>query len=158
MKLLKTAALAGLLCLHLNGETMEEARSIYDGYSAQEIAKATSEELAKEAPVQVDAISYISGSMSVDATVFVNTVVDEAGLKELAHIDTKEMTKGEKEEFVKSFINNLQQLQLNAICTTPMTRAALEKGVTYSYVYRWDNFTYLGEVNIDNKACENSKL
>lgn len=158
MKLLKIVALAGLLSLYSNAENMEEARSIYNGYSAKEIAKSTSDELAKGAPVQLDAISYIAGSMSVDSTVVVNTIVDEAGLKEMAQIDTKAMTKGEKEEFSKSFINNLKQLQLNEICTTPMTRAALEKGVSYSYVYRWDNFTYLGEVNIDNKACENSKL
>lgn len=158
MKLLKTVALAGLLSLHLNAENMEEARLIYNDYSAQEIAKATSEELAKSAPMQVDEISYIASSNHLDSTVVVNTIVEEAALKGLAHIDTKGMTKGEKEEFSKGFINNLKQLQLNALCTTPMTRAALEKGVIYSYVYRWDNFTYLGEVNIDNKACENSKL
>jgi hypothetical protein len=158
MKLLKIVALAGLLCLHLNGEDMKEARLIYNGYSAQEIAKATSEELAKGAPMQVDEISYIASSNHVDSTVVVNTIVEEAALNEMALIDTKKMTKGEKEEFAKGFINNLKQLQLNALCTTPMTRAAMEKGVRYSYVYRWDNFIYLGEVNIDNKACENSKL
>ncbi|MDQ1338578.1 MAG: hypothetical protein QG617_1545, partial [Campylobacterota bacterium] len=82
MNLLKTVALAGLLCLHSNGETMEEAKLIYNDYSAQEIAKATSEELAKAAPMQVDEISYIASSNHVDSTVVVNTIVDETGLKE----------------------------------------------------------------------------
>ncbi len=158
MKLLKIVALAGLLCLQSNGEDMEEARLIYNGYSAQEIAKSTSEELAKEAPLQVDEISYIASSTHLNSTVVVNTIIEEDALIKLAYVDTKKMTKDEKGKFSKGLMDNMKTLQLNALCTTPMTRVALEKGVSYNYVYRWDNFTYLGEVNIDNAACVKSKL
>lgn len=158
MKLLKIAMFAGLLCLQSNGETIKEAREIYNGYSAQEIAKSTSEELAKSAPVRVDEISYIASSLYVDSTVVVNTMVVEDDLQKMLHIDTKKMSKEEKKKFSKNFIDNIQKLQINALCTTPMIRAAMEKGVNYNYVYRWDDFTYLGEVNIADKVCVKNKL
>jgi hypothetical protein len=158
MKLLKIVALSGLLSLHLSGETMQEARVIYDGYSAKEIAKATSEELAKSAPMRIDVLSYIIGSTYNDSTVVVNTIIEEDALRDVMRIDTKKMTKEEKGKFANEFIIEIEKLQLNSICTTPMTRAALEKGVNYKYFYKWDNFTYLGEINITNKNCVNNKL
>lgn len=158
MKLLKIVALSGLLCLQSYGENMEEARAIYDGYSAQEIAKVTSEELAKTAPMRVDAVSYVIGSTHVNSMVVVNTIIEENALIDITHIDTKKMTKEEKDKFANELIGEMQKLQLNSICTTPMTRAALEKGVNYNYLYKWDDFTYLGEINIDNEACVNIKL
>lgn len=158
MKLLKMAVFTGLLCLQSNGDEMKEARDVSSGYSAREIAKSTSEELSKSAPMRVDEISYIASSNYVDSTVVVNTIIVEDSLIKMAYIDTKKMTKDEKSKFAKNLIDNMRKLQLNALCTTPMMRAAMEKGVSYDYVYRWDNFTYLGKVNIDNKACMNSKL
>ncbi|MDD2652419.1 MAG: hypothetical protein PHX44_05130 [Sulfurimonas sp.] len=158
MKLLKIVALSGLLCLQSNGESMKEARLIYDGYSAQEIAKATSEELAKTAPMRVDVASYIISSTHIDSTVVVNTIIEEKALIDITRIDIQKMTKKEKGKFANELIESMKKLQLNSICTTPMTRVALEKGVNYKYLYRWDNFTYLGEIDIDNKDCVNSKL
>jgi len=158
MKLLKIVVFSGLLCLQLKGENIKEARLIYDGYSAQEIAMSTSEELAKKVPMRIDMLSYIMSSTHVDSTVVVNTIIEEDALRDITYVDTKKMEKKEKNEYAKKLIINIEKLQLNALCTTPMTRAALEKGVKYNYVYRWDDFTYLGEVNINNKACINSKL
>ncbi|OHE12389.1 MAG: hypothetical protein A2525_07650 [Sulfurimonas sp. RIFOXYD12_FULL_36_11] len=74
MKLLKMAVFTGLLCLQSNGDEMKEARDVYSGYSAREIAKSTSEQLSKSAPMRVDEISYIASSNYVDSTVVVNTI------------------------------------------------------------------------------------
>lgn len=158
MKLLKIVLLSGLLCLHSSGETMEEARVIYNGYSAQEIAKATSEELAKTAPMRVDVLSYIIGSTHIDSTVVVNTIIEEDALIDVTRVDTKKMTKEEKGKFANELIGEMKKFQLNSICTTPMTRAALKQGVSYKYLYRWDDFTYLGEININNESCVNINL
>lgn len=158
MKLLKIVLFAGLLCLQLKGETMQEARAIYKGYSTKEIAKSTSEELASNAPMQLDAISYLISSTYIDSTVVVNTIVVEDSLKDMINVDTKKMSKEEKGKFAKNLIDNIQKLQLNSLCTTPMTRASLEKGVNYNYIYRWDDFTYLGEVNITEKVCVKNQL
>ena len=158
MKLLKIALFAGLICLQSNAETMQEARAVYKGYTTQQIAKATSEELASTAPMQLDAISYLMSSTHVDSTVVVNTVVVEDALKNMTSVDTKKMGKEEKDKFAKNLIDNIRKIQFNALCTTPMTRAALEKGVNYNYIYRWDDFTYLGEVSITEKVCVKSKL
>lgn len=158
MKCIKAVIIICLLLIGVNANELDSARAEYKNYTKKEIAKSIAESLAASIPIKTDAISTIIGSTSIGSTVMITSIISRKGLAEIVQNDFQKMTKTEKDTFTSNMIEEMRKMHLNTLCTTPETKAALEKGVDFSYQYKWDDFAYFGKVEINNKSCKNIKL
>lgn len=129
---------------------------------AKTLVKAMSEDSNKQAPIQVDSITSVTGAHACGTTLVTYFMVERDGWAEwlLAKVTSERGKEGKA--FIRELLStpegkaltrDLLTLQaLNDLCTGTAD-ALLDLGVAFTRDYSWDNGVRFLEVTVDSKVC-----
>lgn len=134
-----------------NSELVEIRKEIAP-YSANEIAKTVAENMAKNLPQQVDAMTTITAVTTFDNKLTLSGLMSKEELEKITNHNIDEINKNET--FKKLFLKETKKLQINMLCSNPLLYVALEKGVLFTYSYFLNDGIFFGSTTISIKNCK----
>ena len=130
--------------------------SQYVEFTAEKFTKAVAKEISKSLPKRLNYMmmltevkgekNNLSFKGSLSETEFEQNNPEQKTLKSY--------TAEEKELFKKELITQMQEEQLNELCSNMTTRTVLESGVSFKYAYYFkSDQSFIGETNISAEDC-----
>lgn len=128
----------------------------YVEFQAEKFTKAVAKEISKSLPQRLNYMTMLTSVKGEANNLFFKGSLSEIEFERNnpEQKSLKNYTLEEKELFKKELITQMQEEQLNELCSNMTTRTVLESGVNFKYTYYFkSDQSLIGETNISSKDC-----
>jgi hypothetical protein len=115
-------------------------------------------ELNKMTGKNVDQATYLkSANLENNTTIQIIFIVNKkaliTGVNKILNTNYTELNEISP-EFEKTFSNNILDKNVKTLCSDPINKILLDKGVVYHYLYNWNNEDSLLDISVSATDCK----
>lgn len=130
---------------------LKEFREALAPLDVKELARIITNETAKNLPQQVDSVSRVDAVSYIDNKITYRTAILVEELAKLAEVDQNMI---HDSGFKELFLQEVKNIQVTSMCSSPNLYASLEKGLIFAHVYTLEDGKFYGSHEISIEECQ----